>query len=418
MIPIRAVMRESYESGPPILPSVAPPTNTQPVFFHIGAPKTGTTYLQDVLWRNKNALRRNGMLYPGRPGKHIMAALDLRGILFKEHRYAEAHRAWPNLTAEIKAWGKPAIIDHELFAGAGEKQIDRALRSLDFAEVHLVLTVRDMARQLPAAWQEWIRNRETETFSEWLRAVHPPDGAKSNARWLFWRLHDVPEILRRWTRDVPPERVHVITVPPSGSDPAILWQRFAGVLGIDPAAYDTHGGRQRASLAAAEVAALRELNIALREADVPWPAYDRIVKRYLAFQLGERRGDAIALPQDDYDWAVEWSRDAAAFIAAGGYHVVGDLGDLVPTAPRPGVDPDKVPAEARVNAAVAGMVALVKRVETVSQPKGVRVSDAERELRAHRELAPKARVKKCLVELSGQIGWLGRLRRGYQRLRR
>lgn len=394
------------------------PTDTQRVFFHIGAPKTGTTFIQDVLVRNKNALRANGLLYPGRNGMHVMAALDLRNIVFKGHRYAEADRAWPRMVNTIKPWGGDAIIDQELFAGASEKQVARALRNLDFAEVHILLTVRDMARQLPAAWQEWIRNSETESFAEWLRAVHPADDAESDARWLFWRLHDIPEILRRWTRDVPPDRVHVITVPPAGSDPGTLWNRFAGVLGIDPDAYDTHSERQRASLAAAEAETLRALNIALRDEDVAWPTYDRIVKRYLAFELGERRGDPIALPKDHYEWAVEWSRDASAFIAERGYHVVGDLDDLIPTAPRPGVDPAEVSDKALADAAVAGMVALVKRVETATQPKTGAASEAERALRAHQELPPAERIKKCIVELSDQVGWLGGIRRGYQRIRR
>jgi hypothetical protein len=419
--PVAHVGPNPTEHAAPILASVAPDTSTparQRVFLHIGAPKTGTTFLQDVLVRNKAALRANGLLYPGRNGTHVMAALDLRNLEFKGHRYAEATRAWPRMVNDIKSWGRDAIIDQELFAGATEKQVARALRALDFADVHIVLTVRDMARQLPAAWQEWIRNRETESFAEWLHAIHPPDDAKSDARWLFWRLHDIPEILRRWTGNVQPDHVHVVIVPPAGSDPGILWQRFAGVLDVDPDAYDTRSEKQRASLSAAEVEALRALNIALRDEDVSWLAYDRIVKRYLAFQLGARRGDPIALPKEDYDWAVDWSRKAAGFIAAGGYHVVGDLDDLIPTAPRPGVDPDGVSAEARADAAVAGMVALIKRVETVAQPKTARASDAERELRTRRELSPRERTKQFLVELSEQVGWLGRLRRGYHRLRR
>lgn len=393
------------------------PTDTQRVFFHIGAPKTGTTFIQDVLVRNKKALRANGLLYPGRNGTHVMAALDLRNLVFKGHRYAEADGAWPRMVNTIKSWDGDAIIDQELFAGASEKQVSRALRNLDFAEVHILLTMRDMARQLPAAWQEWIRNSETETFAEWLHAVHPPDDAKSDARWLFWRLHDIPEILRRWTGDVPPERVHVITVPPAGSDPGVLWNRFAGVLGIDPDAYDSRSERQRTSLAAAEAETLRALNIALRDEDVPWQAYDRIVKRYLAFELGERRGDSIALPKDHYDWAVEWSRDAAAFIAAGGYDVIGDLDDLIPNAPRPGVDPGEVSDKAIAEAAVAGMVALVKRVDHVTQARAG-ASDAERALRAHKELPPAQRIKKCIAELSDQVGFLRGIRRGYQRIRR
>ena len=37
---------------------------TKKVFFHVGAPKTGTTYLQQVLFQNREALARDGVLYP------------------------------------------------------------------------------------------------------------------------------------------------------------------------------------------------------------------------------------------------------------------------------------------------------------------------------------------------------------------
>ena len=36
---------------------------TKKVFFHVGAPKTGTTYLQQVLFQNREAWP-HGVLYP------------------------------------------------------------------------------------------------------------------------------------------------------------------------------------------------------------------------------------------------------------------------------------------------------------------------------------------------------------------
>ena len=39
--------------------------STQPLYIHIGAPKTGTTFLQKVLTENRNLLLERGILYPG-----------------------------------------------------------------------------------------------------------------------------------------------------------------------------------------------------------------------------------------------------------------------------------------------------------------------------------------------------------------
>ena len=36
------------------------------VFLHVGAPKSGTTFLQTVLWDNRKRLADNGVLVPGR----------------------------------------------------------------------------------------------------------------------------------------------------------------------------------------------------------------------------------------------------------------------------------------------------------------------------------------------------------------
>ena len=52
------------------------------VHLHIGAPKTGTTYLQDRLMLNAASLARHGVTVPGpRAGRtdlfHFRAALDL-----------------------------------------------------------------------------------------------------------------------------------------------------------------------------------------------------------------------------------------------------------------------------------------------------------------------------------------------------
>ena len=48
------------------------------VLLHVGTPKTGTSYLQDVLFRNRDHLEARGILYAAdRFDAHFLAALDL-----------------------------------------------------------------------------------------------------------------------------------------------------------------------------------------------------------------------------------------------------------------------------------------------------------------------------------------------------
>ena len=44
----------------------------------------------------------------------------------------------------------------------------------DGTEVHLVLSVRDLVRQIPAEWQENVKHRSTITYEEFLAQLRDP----------------------------------------------------------------------------------------------------------------------------------------------------------------------------------------------------------------------------------------------------
>jgi hypothetical protein len=325
------------------------------VFFHIGGHKTGTTCLQNVLWHNRAQLRRDGMLYPGRDeASHIWANLDLREARFHDYRAPQVEGAWECLVREIRRWRGPAIISQEMFSLARPAHIRRALRDLDFADVHVVFTARDMARQLPSVWQEWVKNRSTMTFAEFLAAVREPtDEARR-----FMKLHDVPAILERWSNEVTANRVHLTTVPPPGSHPRLLWERFAGVLHLDPDRYNLDILGTNPSLGAVDAALLRRMNVDLAE-KLSWPDYDRLVKSGLAAAMATRPDARIALPEEAFKWAVQWAGQAVEKLARAGYQLVGDLDDLIPKAAPGGEDPDYVGGEAQASAAIAAVTLLL-----------------------------------------------------------
>jgi hypothetical protein len=334
------------------------------VFLHIGEPKTGTTFLQQVIWRNRAALADQGVVLPGHhPQDHFRGSQDLRGIEKLDSDPAGSWAGeWDILATQARRAPRAAVISHELFSAADGHQAELAVKSLEPAEVHLVLTVRDMATLLPAEWQETVKHRNSSSWTDWLTDVIDRESVSADRRqWWFWRVHDTLAICDLWSQHVPAERVHVITAPRRGADPGLLWQRFAGLLEVDPASVDLARARANASLGLAEVEFLRRLNQEL-SADVPDWFYMWNVKESVAHQTLAARpvGARLVLPESRLSWAAEHAEGLISGLAASAYDIVGDLDELRPqVAGGPAENPSDQPPEQILDAAVQAAAALV-----------------------------------------------------------
>jgi len=343
----------------------APGSRARPrVILHIGEPKTGTTFLQQVMWGNRAELAEQGVLLPGHHAQdHYRASQDLRGIAKLASDPAGSWDGeWEILARQAQQAPAAAVISHELFSAVDAEQAGRAVRSLESAEVHVVLTVRDMATLLPAEWQETVKHRNAREWEDWLGDVIDRESTAPDRReWWFWRVHDTLAILGIWSRYVPAERIHVITTPPRGSSATVLWERFASLLGVDPASADLSRARPNTSLGMAETEFLRRLNLAL-PAEVPdwfymWNVKEAVAHGELA---GGARGGRLALPAERDAWAKEHAEGLIAGLRASGYDLVGDLGELLPgTSAEPAASPAGQPAEQVLDAAVRAAAALV-----------------------------------------------------------
>src|SRR5690606_12272816 len=108
--------------------------------------------------------------------------------------------------------------------------------------------------------QEDVKTDELWTWREYADALADPGArAKAPARG-FWLRQDVPAILDVWTRVVPSERVHVVTVPPRGAEPGELLRRFASVVGFDPAALTEPDAWDNVSVGVTGTEVLRRMN--------------------------------------------------------------------------------------------------------------------------------------------------------------
>jgi len=335
------------------------------IYVHIGEPKTGTSFLQHVLWSNRARLAVQGVVLPGYSnGGHARASQDLREVQRLAGDPADPWIGeWDVLTGQALQAPDAAVISNELLAACNARQADRAVRSLLPAQVHIVVTVRDFATLLPAEWQETVRCRGTIPWEEWLDGVVGAAGKPDRRRrsW-FWTVHDTIAILRLWSRDIPSDHVHVITLPPQGATNE-LWLRFASVLGIGSSTIDLPQHRANTSLGLAEAEFLRRLNEELSDRVPRW-FYTWNIKRILASDvLSARPPQArLLLPPGQHAWAREQSEILVAGLRDSKYHIVGDLGELLPPpATERYVPPASLPAEQLLDVALRATAALADR---------------------------------------------------------
>jgi len=389
------------------------------VFLHIGEPKTGTTFLQQVMWRNRSELAARGIVLPGHhPQDHFRASQDLRGIAKLASDPAGSWTGeWEILARQARQAGRVAVISHELFSAADAEQAGRAVSSLLPAEVHVVLTVRDIATLLPAEWQETVKHRNARGWEDWLGDVIDRESADPDRRrWWFWRVHDTLAILGIWSRHVPAEHVHVITAPPPGSASGLLWQRFASLLGTDPGGVDLARARPNASLGMAETEFLRRLNQALPD-EVPdwfymWNVKEAVAHQALAARPREGR---LVLPARRDTWAKGRAEELITGLAGSGYDLIGDLEELRPPAVTgPSAGPADQPAERVLDAAVTAAAALVVSQYRKAYPAARPQPDPGRHPglvgRVEATVASSPRLKRTVRELSSRFPPVRRLR--------
>ncbi len=323
---------------------------TARVLLHIGAMKTGTTYLQALLQDNRKALRRAGVLVAPERAAAVHDLMD--------HQAAgPAHResvrgAWDRTSARMRSHDGWSVLSHEYLSFVGPKVVERVATTFD-VETHVLVTVRDAAATLPAQWQTFARNRGTMTWPEYAAAARDPrTGPRDHT---FLRSQRVDRMLRLWA-DV--GQLHVVTVPARGGSPDVLWERVASVLRIDPelAPERTGGANVSVGYASAHLLCLLHQNAA----HLP-PAQVRRLTMHLATTVLTQRRDTEPRPPLDSAtrrFASDWNARTRDAISASGAHLAGTLEDLpvLREGHDPGGDAIGLPDDSDVLAAAADAI--------------------------------------------------------------
>lgn len=353
------------------------------VVLHIGSMKSGTSFVQNVLGNNKEALAADGVLFPGdRWRAQISAVQDIIATGGPDQEPTATDGPWRRLTDEINAWSGTAVVSMEFLGPRTVDQIRRISESFPGARLEVVLTCRDLGRQIPAMWLESMQNGATASWADYLVAVRAEDRSVPSGR-QFWRHQAIPGIARKWTKGVGADSFTIVTVPRPGAAPGLLWERFSSVVGIDPASCDTDV-RANPSIGLATAEVLLRLNRRMIEDDGSMPrGYDKYVKHLLAKRgLVHRQSVEPRLGLNE-SWVKKRGLAQVERLKEDGHRVVGDLAELVPQAVD-GVHAGEVSLDAQLDAAVDGMIHLIESV-TANERRQRRTAKKQRLARAKAE---------------------------------
>ena len=301
------------------------------VHLHIGAMKTGTTFLQRVLRSNVSTLRDDGVFYPAVKGQpvQIAAVRDVLHLDNWDERSTQIPGAWRRLVDDIQRCdARTALISMEFLSFASPDKARQVVASFQPAEVHLILTVRDAARVLPAQWQNYVRKGGAESWPDFCAALLSEGSGDRATRRRAMRALAVPRFLDHWAPTVPPDRLHVVVTPDRGLGPDALWRRFASVIGVSPDAYALPDRAVNPSLGYASADLLRRLNRRLDDLDdtTKGRLLSRLLGRWiLPNHQGERPPPMTA---EVLAFARELNADIAASVRSHRADVVGDLAEL------------------------------------------------------------------------------------------
>lgn len=336
---------------------------TRRVFLHIGAPKSGTSYLQDRFALNRDLIARQGLTFPQtKEGHHFYPALDLIQRPWAGELEAAAG-SWDALVAEASRTGGDVLVSHEILAAATPEQVARAKRSFAEDEVHIIYTARDLARQLPAEWQEMVKHQSPLSFRLFMDKVQESEPGESD--FWFWRVQSLPDVLTRWGAGLEPAQIHLVTVPRKTAPKGQLWERFCSVVGLDPSLDYEDSDDLNATLGAAEVAVVRRLNRALRVKGLSRPTYVDLVRELIVREvLAQRDSTRVRLPRKWREYVDEIAEGWMEWIEGSGVDVVGAREELMPVwGKRPIRHPDRPDPEDVAEAAISALAAVLLEVD-------------------------------------------------------
>jgi len=298
---------------------------------HIGPHKTGTTALQGAFHLARQSAKEQGVHYAGY-GRHsatqVLAAVGRPSPWSTEGKPPDI-RTWHRLAGEVRgSRAQRVVLSSEYFSDADPDAVRRIVRDLGGERIHVAVTLRPLARIMPSQWQQYVQNRMTQSFDQWLERVltRPREEIRPN----FWRRHRHDELIKRWAEVVGPDNVTAVVLDEKAHE--FVLRAFEGLVGLSSGTLEFDPVLVNRSLTLPEIEAVRAFNALYKAEQLPTPLYTRVLRRGAAALMERRKPPRDEARVELPTWALEpvgrVAREIVDGIAGSGVRVVGDLETL------------------------------------------------------------------------------------------
>lgn len=312
------------------------------IMLHIGAHKTGTTSLQAALYEARETLAAQGVfnLVPvGSESANVAARAVQRLPASGTSGSPVDYKIWEQIVASsAKHRGSRVAISAEAFAVSEPAVIENIVRELGRDRLHVVVTLRPLAKILPSQWQQDLHGAwQSSAFDTWLKEVLKDPRASRRVGPVdvphrFWYRHRHDELVLRWARLVRPERITIVVVDDQRSE--ALFETFEQLLGVQAGTLPRNVSSRNRSMTLPEMLIMQRYGKLLESSElgrrvVEQARYHRALRILRKIRPDNLRDARLQIPSWSHARVGEIQEEMRVRLASIRANVVGSLDRLV-----------------------------------------------------------------------------------------
>lgn len=293
------------------------------IIYHVGTMKSGTTYLQSILQKNKAALLKHGWRYPGKRLNQQHAVYDLvpNSVPWtipasgnKNGKLAE------DLASQIKKnHSDNIVLSAEVLSCLDQKGIEAVVKTFGQPD-KIIFTVRNLAKVIPSAWQQYIKGGGKLSLDKFVEKME-----KDRAELVgMWKIYAYGHQIKNWSNIAPVSTVIV----PNGGEKTDLGNRFFQSFDIDSddLIMDVKSTESNLSLGFEIAEILRFLNARHKISE---SERNYFLKKIVFPKLGKFESSRIQLSSSQLSIVEKWAAEENNKLLDLSKFIYGDDSDLV-----------------------------------------------------------------------------------------